>query len=41
VDAEYESQVNLTEDDLASIGTVADTARIVRQYLAAPSVAAA
>jgi acyl carrier protein len=41
VDAEYKFQVNLTEDDLASIGTVADTVRIVQQYLAAPTVAAA
>ena len=41
VDAEYKFQVNLTEDDLASISTVADTVRIVQQYLAAPTVAAA
>lgn len=41
VDAEYKFQLNLTEDDLASIRTVADTVRIVQQYLAAPTVAAA
>jgi acyl carrier protein len=41
VDAEYKFQVNLTEDDLASISTVADTVRIVQQYLAVPTVAAA
>jgi acyl carrier protein len=41
VDAEYKFHVNLSEDDLASIGTVADTVRIVQQYLAAPSVVAA
>ena len=41
VDAEYKFQVNLSEDDLASISTVADTVRVVQQYLAAPTVAAA
>jgi acyl carrier protein len=41
VDAEYKFQVNLSEDDLAGIGTVADTVRIVEQYLSAPVTAAA
>jgi len=41
VDAEYKFQVNLTEDDLASITTVADTVRIVERYLVAPTAAAA
>ena len=41
VDAECKFQVNLTEDDLANISTVADTVRIIQQYLAAPTVAAA
>lgn len=41
VDAEYRFRVNLSEDDLASISTVADTVRIVQQYLAAPSLAVA
>ena len=41
VDAEYKFQVNLSEDDLASISTVADTVRIVQQYLSAPVTAAA
>ena len=41
VDAEYKFRVNLSEDDLASISTVADTVRIVQQYLAALTVAAA
>ncbi len=41
VDAEFKFRVNLTEDDLASISTVADTVRIIQQYLAAPTVAAA
>ena len=41
VDAEYKFQVNLSEDDLASIGTVADTVRIVQQYLSSPVTAAA
>ena len=41
VDCEMQWGINLTEDDLASISTVADTVRIVQQYLAAPTVAAA
>ena len=41
VDAEYKFHVSLSEDDLASISTVADTVRIVQQYLAAPTVVAA
>ena len=41
VDAEYRFRVNLSEDDLAGISTVADTVRVVERYLAAPSFAAA
>lgn len=41
VDCEMQWGINLTEDDLASISTVADTVRIIEQYLSAPSVAAA
>jgi acyl carrier protein len=41
VDCEMQWGINLTEDDLASISTVADTVRIIEQYLSAPSVVAA
>ena len=41
VDCEMKCGINLSEEDLASISTVADTVRIVQQYLAAPTIAAA
>ena len=33
VDAEYQFQVKLSDDDLGEIRTVEDTVRMVRQYL--------
>lgn len=41
VDAEYKFQVKIPDDELSNTQTVADTVRIVQQYLAAPATAAA
>jgi acyl carrier protein len=39
VDAEYQFQVKLSDDDLGEIQTVDDTVRMVQQYLSVAAVA--
>ncbi len=39
VDAEYQFQVKLSDDDLGEIKTVDDTVRMVQQYLSVAAIA--